>query len=450
MNQPPTYNPLELLRRWVQGDTPLEEERQLEQLAEEDPFLAEALEGYRRHPEGMHAEQVAQLKARLRERGRKNRGLLFYLPRLAAAAVVLSLMVGGFWYINQDSDNLSALVMEEQPAEKSAGAELEKREEQPAQPVTSEPETRATPSTVQEEKPAIAEKQTPPPKPEVGPSLPQNEKKSRGRSAAPAQTEPQIARAEPLPSRPENRKQTPAADEIRQYSFDEKEIEILAEEDTAEAVKDLQAKISSQPAAPKMSFTPPPGPEKRKISGYVLGENGEPLIGANVLLEGTQLGAVTDFDGKFQLALPDSINPNLVFTYTGYQSQSISPGDSDSITIVLPEGDALLESVTVTGYSTARQNSAAPPPAARPENGFPTLRQYIRDNLKYPDDARKNNIKGKVTLRFRIQPDGSLFNFQVKKGLGHGCDEEAIRLLKEGPKWEGAGQEVTYSVRFKL
>ena len=73
MNQQPTYNPLELLRRWVRGETPLGEERQLEQLAEEDSFLAEALEGYRLHPEGQHAERVERVKARLRKK-RKKRG----------------------------------------------------------------------------------------------------------------------------------------------------------------------------------------------------------------------------------------------------------------------------------------------------------------------------------------------------------------------------------------
>ena len=43
-----------------------------------------------------------------------------------------------------------------------------------------------------------------------------------------------------------------------------------------------------------------------------------------------------------------------------------------------------------------------------------------------------------------------LFDFEVEEGLGYGCDEDTIRLLKEAPEAEGAGQEATYSVRFQI
>ncbi|MCB0561674.1 MAG: TonB family protein [Phaeodactylibacter sp.] len=450
MNQRPTYNPLELLRRWVQGETPLEEERQLDQLAEEDPFLAEALEGYRSHPEGRHAERAEQLKARLRERDRKNRGLLFYLPRLAAAAIALAVMVGGFWYINQDGAELSAFAMEEAQAEKSADTALdEKKEEDAMLPAVREEDARPSPPGQKKER-GITDKPARSSPSKAGPLLPKPQEKADARSSdVPPPAERQIARAE-LPAQTEDREPTPAADEIQPYRLDQKEIDVLAKEDTEEPEQGLQAKTSVQPTAPKMAFMPLPAkPENRKITGYVLDENGEPLIGANVLLEGTQLGTITDFDGQFKLEIPDSSNQNLIVSYTGYQNQVLSPEEGDSLTVVLSGGDALLESVTVTGYITARSQRAGTVPAPRPESGFPKLRQYIRDNLKYPDAARENSIEGKVVLRFHIRPDGSLFDFEVEEGLGYGCDEEAIRLLKEGPKWEGAGQEATYSVRFK-
>ena len=105
--------------------------------------------------------------------------------------------------------------------------------------------------------------------------------------------------------------------------------------------------------------------------------------------------------------------------------------------------------MTVTGYSAAHKEAAVTPPPPRPENGFSKLRQYVRDNLKYPGEARERGIEGKVQLSFRIRADGSLYDFNIEKRLGYGCDEEAIRLLKEGPKWEGAGQAAEYTVRFK-
>ena len=54
-----------LLKRWLQGDANLNNEQQLERLAADDPFLAEAIEGYRSVPEGKHLENIQQLKKRL-------------------------------------------------------------------------------------------------------------------------------------------------------------------------------------------------------------------------------------------------------------------------------------------------------------------------------------------------------------------------------------------------
>ncbi|MCB0596999.1 MAG: TonB family protein [Lewinellaceae bacterium] len=450
MNQQPTYNPLELLRRWVRGETPLGEERQLEQLAEEDSFLAEALEGYRLHPEGQHAERVERVKARLRERSRKKRGGIFYLPRLAAAAIALALTVGGFWYINQDGANLSAFAIEEKQAEKSVDTGLAEIEKSPAAPPAAKTETAPSPPAQQKGQ-EVAREQAPQSKVREEPLTPKKAlEKPKGRPAASAPEERQIAQAEPLPAPLPSPQPPTTADELQQYSLDDKETAISAEEGAVDAVQNLTAKTRMQPAAPQTAITLPPSRAgKRKITGYVQGENGEPLIGANVVLEGTQQGTVTDIDGQFELELPDGFNQNLVFAYTGYESLSINPGDKDSLAIVLPEGGAVLESVTVTGYSAARKEAADMPPPPRPENGFSNLRQYIRDNLKYPGEARERGIEGKVKLSFRIRADGSLYDFNIEKRLGYGCDEEAIRLLKEGPKWEGAGQAAEYTVRFK-
>lgn len=55
--------------------------------------------------------------------------------------------------------------------------------------------------------------------------------------------------------------------------------------------------------------------------------------------------------------------------------------------------------------------------------------------MKYPAEAVKNNVQGKVFLSFVVEMDGSLTNIKVERRLGSGTDEEAVRVLEESPKW---------------
>ncbi len=70
-----------------------------------------------------------------------------------------------------------------------------------------------------------------------------------------------------------------------------------------------------------------------------------------------------------------------------------------------------------------------------PIGGLAGLKNYISKNLNYPQQAIDNNIKGTVVLNISINSDGSLNSIVVAKGLGFGCDAEAMRLISSGPKW---------------
>lgn len=61
--------------------------------------------------------------------------------------------------------------------------------------------------------------------------------------------------------------------------------------------------------------------------------------------------------------------------------------------------------------------------------------RYLSSNLKYPAAAKQNNVQGKVYLSFIVEKDGQITDVKVKQGLGSGCDEEALRLLRNSPKW---------------
>lgn len=67
------------------------------------------------------------------------------------------------------------------------------------------------------------------------------------------------------------------------------------------------------------------------------------------------------------------------------------------------------------------------------EKGF---RTFLSKNLKYPELAKANKITGRVFISFVVEKDGSLSDLKVIRGLGYGTDEEAIRVLKNSPKWK--------------
>ncbi|MFD2582864.1 TonB family protein [Pedobacter vanadiisoli] len=83
--------------------------------------------------------------------------------------------------------------------------------------------------------------------------------------------------------------------------------------------------------------------------------------------------------------------------------------------------------------------------------GIAKFYKYIGGSIKYPKLAQENNVQGKVFLSFVVEKDGSLSDIQITRGLGSGTDEEAIRVLKESPKWNpgiqnGLAVRVKYNI----
>ena len=68
------------------------------------------------------------------------------------------------------------------------------------------------------------------------------------------------------------------------------------------------------------------------------------------------------------------------------------------------------------------------------------MMEYIAKNIKYPQIARESGIKGRVFINFVVEPDGSVSNVKVLRGIGGGCDEEAMRVVKSMPKWKPGKQ----------
>ena len=91
------------------------------------------------------------------------------------------------------------------------------------------------------------------------------------------------------------------------------------------------------------------------------------------------------------------------------------------------------------------------------DGGQEGMYTHIRKNIKYPKDALYKDIQGRVFVSFIVDEEGNLTDAKVEKGIGGGCDEEALRVINMLGKWEPAtqsGKTVAYRyivpIKFQL
>ena len=83
--------------------------------------------------------------------------------------------------------------------------------------------------------------------------------------------------------------------------------------------------------------------------------------------------------------------------------------------------------------------------------GADAMAQFISDNLKYPEAALKEEKQGRIWVEATIDKDGLIKEVKISRGLGLGCDEEALRLVKSMPRWKpGKLQNNPVKVKIKI
>ncbi len=85
----------------------------------------------------------------------------------------------------------------------------------------------------------------------------------------------------------------------------------------------------------------------------------------------------------------------------------------------------------------------------QPIGGYEAFYTYMYSEIEYPREALRSGIEGKVFVQFVVNKNGELTNFVIVKGIGAGCDEETIRVLKKAPKWS-AGRQRGKPVRVQM
>lgn len=177
------------------------------------------------------------------------------------------------------------------------------------------------------------------------------------------------------------------------------------------------------------------------ISGTVVDEENQPMKDVTVNIKGKAEGIKTDEEGKFSLkdarrgdiiifnslTMPQMEVP-LKSNLPGkivYSNENIKPPGKEKAAVNSPHDAMLGKALT----------------DARPEFGWEAFEVYLKENTKRPPKALESNIQGRVIVSFMVNEKGELSDFTIIRSIGFGCDEEAIRIIKNGPKWFPATKE---------
>lgn len=164
------------------------------------------------------------------------------------------------------------------------------------------------------------------------------------------------------------------------------------------------------------------------IEGIVTTENGEPITGATVSIQGTGRYATTDEIGLF--SIDADFNHYIIIRADGMEnlSMTVSPflmNQKDAYPIVMrpKSGDKI--------YSNVENMPEYP-------GGMKYFKRYIDKNLKYPELAKENKIEGVVVMQFVVEKNGDITSPRVVRKLEASLDSVAMNLIKGMPRWTPA------------
>lgn len=164
---------------------------------------------------------------------------------------------------------------------------------------------------------------------------------------------------------------------------------------------------------------------QRTVTGKVADSNGDPLIGANVMVQGTEIGTVTDIDGMFSLEVPNANNA-LVVSYVGFQDQVIDVSTTANVNVTLAEGQ-LLEEVVVSALGINRNQKSVGYGVANVETKNLTQRSE-------PDMLR--SLQGRVAgvdIRTSQGAPGSATRIQIRGNSSFGLETQPLIIVDGVP-----------------
>ena len=189
------------------------------------------------------------------------------------------------------------------------------------------------------------------------------------------------------------------------------------------------------------------------VSGRVTSAvSGKPLAGVSIVLKDKTQGTATNEAGEYTLVgIPTK--SSLVFSFIGFAAHVVkvakSSGGYTVINVRMARQTNKLNDVFVFGYESPPTATTSPNSPTNPNRevftvveqqpefpgGMSALGQYLSKNIRYPAEARQNKAQGTVYVKFTVTADGTIDDVFIEKGIGGGCNEEALRVVKQMPKW---------------
>ena len=451
---------------YIHGNRKGKDAHRIEKDAMEDPFLADAIEGYDYIP-GNHAERIARMRSAITARSARKKPHGAW--KVAVAAVGLIVIASGYFILmNHQSSMLTAhesgggyidLYVPEDYVEQKRLELTAIQEENPKKEVIAT--SIANISNLHEIIAPVEPLRVY--LPDSYAQLHQREERelSAKRETLSRSEREEIVSADPLMLAEQyeasvNTDKSVLADSNQNKDPEESigNMEIYLSQ-TANGVMTTRSVASKRMAAPL-----PVSKKTIALSGKIVDSNNEPIIGATVVQKGTNKGTVTDIDGNYKLNT-DSEDAPLTAYLIGFEKLEI-PDPKDAKIVVMKEETGMLDEVVVTGYGTQKKSmvtgsvsevkslSKNKVAEIKPEpiGGMKEYKKYIEQNLVLPSDPSCQKIKGKVVLQFSVNTSGHPQNITVKKSLCPSLDQEAIRLLKDGPKWKAGNTTAEIEVKF--
>lgn len=436
------------IEKYHKGKLSAKEMHDLEKAALDDPFLADALEGYA--VSGVNAAaDIADLKQRLSEKleekakvipinsGRNN-------FRLLRAAVVIAFIAGAGLLIYQFGFN--------NKKEEIVQADPVKKVEQPTKDNATSPGT--TSSVAAEDKTKTEKKDvtintpaaTTGNQPAPAPSRPDNtsivkENAADEKAIATTTSIPPSVPSKTIEAPAENKNlakedaKVKAAGQVRQEN-DVDGLKDVADKKQADETRNNRAVAASRKAE-EQNYR---NQQTNVFRGRVTDQNNVGVPFANVTnLDDNEAGTYTDAKGNFILTYPDTVLTVQVRSI-GFENSNVQLRNYVPNNQVTLQDDRSLSEVVISNKkpnAVARSRDAnmqleEPEPA----DGWDNYDSYLVNNVKLPDEyVTKQQGGGEVQVSFEVDKNGEPVNFKIEKSLCKKCDQEAIRLIKEGPKW---------------
>ncbi len=180
---------------------------------------------------------------------------------------------------------------------------------------------------------------------------------------------------------------------------------------------------------------------KQRVVGSIRGRKGETLFGAQIAIKNTNLITTSDYYGKFELYIPDSLS-TIDVSLSGYQDTTMVVAQgADDLAITLDENNITQHEGVLAGAATRQEFSYAKDAkkiAAPPD--YILFSTYVKENSKFPVQDNFTYTCKEVTISFTVSKNGRPELFQkIKTSEDLKYSSEALRLLKHGPDWQCDG-----------